>query len=175
MLGIMTNFSDTPSPVLPPQDERYFEDYEVGAVYEYGPVETDAAEVVAFAAAYDPQPMHTDAVLAAKGPYGGLILSGWHTIGLLMRLYVGQYLSTVASLVSPGCDEIRWKRPVRPGEKLILRVTVLETRRQRSNPMQGSVKALIEGLNADGVTVASFQGTTFMKCRAPADGAAPAQ
>jgi acyl dehydratase len=84
-----------------------------------------------------------------------------------MRLYVDNVLSPVSALVSPGVDELRWKMPVRPGDALTLQVTVLETRRPRSDPMKGIVKVRMEGFNQTGEPVASLIGTTFMKCRAP--------
>jgi acyl dehydratase len=159
--------TDAPTPALPPADRRYFEDYAQGAVYRYGPVTVARDEVVAFAAAYDPQPMHIDEAAAAAGPWGGLIASGWHTAVLLMRLYVDNFLSPVSALVSPGVDELRWKMPVRPGDALTVKVTVLETRRLSSDPMKGVLKVRMEGVNQHGEPVASLIGTTFMKCRAP--------
>jgi acyl dehydratase len=159
--------SQAPAPVLPPADQRWFEDYAVDTVYNFGPIAVDRDELIAFAKAYDPQAMHTDEALAAAGPYGGLIASGWHTVGLLMRLYVDNFLSSVASLVSPGVDELRWTAPVRPGDQLAARVTVLETRRLRSDPMKGVIKVRMEGFNQDGAAVAGFVGATFMLCRAP--------
>jgi acyl dehydratase len=152
---------------LPPAERRYFEDYAVGAVYRYGPVTVARDELVAFAAAYDPQPMHVDEAAAAEGPWGGLIASGWHTVAILMRLYVDNFLSPVSALVSPGVDDLRWRLPVRPGDALTAQVTILETRRSRSQPMQGMLRVLLEGFNQDGVLVTSFIGTTFMKCRLP--------
>jgi acyl dehydratase len=159
--------TDAPNPALPPADRRYFEDYAGGALYRYGPVTVDRDELVAFAAAYDPQPMHVDETVASAGPWGGLIASGWHTAVLLMRLYVDNFLSPVSALVSPGVDELRWKAPVRPGDDLTLQVTVLETRRLGSDPMKGILKVRMEGFNQRGELVASLIGTTFMKCRAP--------
>src|SRR6266568_2561828 len=91
-------------------DDRYFEDYVAGAVYEYGYVRVSVSEadIIAFAERFDPQPIHTDARFAAHGPFGGLIASGWHTASLAMRLVVDHYVSRVASLASPGVDELRW-------------------------------------------------------------------
>ena len=91
-----------------PIDQRHFEDYVVGSTYEYGTAAVDEGEAVAFARAFDPQPIHIDPVAAAHGPFGGLIASGWHTAALMMRLFVDNYLSSVASLASPGVDELRW-------------------------------------------------------------------
>ena len=160
--------SDAPPPALPPADQRYFEDYVAGAVYRHGPVTLSREELLAFAAAYDPQPMHVDESAAQAGPWGGLIASGWHTVALLMRLYVDNFLSPVSALVSPGVDELRWRLPVRPGDALTAQVTILESKRSRSQPMQGALRVRIEGFNQDGQLVASFVGATFMKCRAPA-------
>ena len=155
-------------PVLPPADARYFEDYPVGASYVFGPVTVDRDELVAFARAYDPQAMHIDEAAARAGPHGGLIASGWHTVGLLMRLYVDNFLSSVASLVSPGVDELRWVAPVRPGDRLTLKVTTVSKRRLKSDPMKGLLQARMEGFNQDGQCVVSFVGSGFMTCRGPA-------
>ena len=91
-------------------DERYFEDYLPGSIYEYGQASVTEDEIIEFALRFDPQPIHTDPVAAASGPFGGLIASGWHTAGIFMRLFADHYLSRVASLGSPGIDELR--RPV---------------------------------------------------------------
>jgi acyl dehydratase len=104
-----------------PIGDRYFEDYQAGAVYEYGYATVDEAELLAFARRFDPQPIHADAQSAAAGPFGGLIASGWHTGAIFMRLFADHYLSRVASLASPGIDELRWPAPVRPGDTLRLR------------------------------------------------------
>src|SRR4029077_7279548 len=95
-------------------DDRYFEDYPTGAVYEYGYASVSEAEIVAFAERFDPQPIHTDARFAASGPFGGLIASGWHTASLAMRLVVDHYVSRVASLASPGVGQLAGRPPVRP-------------------------------------------------------------
>ncbi len=105
-----------------PVEDRYFEDYQVGAVYEFGPVTMNESEIIEYATRFDPQRMHTDLAYAASGPFHGLIASGWHTAGVFMRLYVDHYLSHVASLASPGIDELRWPAPVRPGDRLRVKV-----------------------------------------------------
>jgi acyl dehydratase len=139
-----------------PIENRYFEDYQVGAVYEYGYVTLDEAEIVAFAQRFDPQPMHIDPQFAAAGPFGGVIASGWHTAGVLMRMIADHYLSKVASLASPGIDELRWPAPVRPGDSLKLRATVVEARLSRSKPDRGLVRTHAELLNQDGTLVLSL-------------------
>jgi acyl dehydratase len=102
-----------------PVDRRYFEDYRAGSVFDCGSIVAEESEIIAFASRYDPQDFHTDAAAAARSVYGGLIASGWHTAALTMRLLVAHYLSSVASLGSPGIDELRWIRPVRPADSLI--------------------------------------------------------
>src|SRR5271155_5014787 len=90
-----------------PPAQRYFEDYEPGHVYEFGSVVMTESEILDFARRYDPQPFHTDPAKAVQGRFGGLIASGWHTIGVTMRLLVEHYLSEVAAMASPGVDEVR--------------------------------------------------------------------
>jgi acyl dehydratase len=132
-----------------PVTDRYFEDYQPGAVYEYGYVSVTEAEIIEFARKFDPQPMHTDPAYAASGPFGGIIASGWHTAGLMMQLFVAHYLSAAASLSSPGIDELRWPAPLRPGDELRLRATVVEARPSRSKPDRGLVRTRGELLTGD--------------------------
>ena len=148
-----------------PIENRYFEDYVAGSVHEFGPIGVEAAEVIAFARRFDPQPFHVDPAAAQHTMFGGLIASGWHTASLMMRLCVDHYLSQVASLGSPGVDELRWLKPVRPGDELSVRVTVLETQRSRSKPDRGIVRSLIEVLNQADEVVMSMKAVNFMLCR----------
>ena len=148
-----------------PIDDRYFEDYAVGAVYEYGYATVNADEIVAFAERFDPQAMHVDAQYAATGPFGGLIASGWHTAGIFMRLYADHYLSRVASLTSPGIDEIRWPAPLRPGDRVRIRTTVAEARRSRSKPDRGLVHTRGELLNQDDQPVLSLVAMNLLRAR----------
>ena len=145
--------------------ERYFEDYPPGAVFEGGTVEVSEAEILEFARRYDPQTMHTDPAAAAHGFFGGLIASGWHTAALMMRLFATHFLSPASSLASPGIDELRWLKPVRPGDVLSLRVTVTEARRSRSKPDQGVVRSLVEVLNQEGEVVMSLWPISLIRCR----------
>ena len=157
--------TDTPFPAQ--REQRWFEDYRTGLVLEFGAVRVDEAEVIEFARRYDPQPFHIDAGAAARGPYGGLIASGWHTGSIIMRLLVEHYLSPVSSLGSPGLDELRWLAPVRPGDTLSVRVTILAARRSQSKPDRGLVQALIEVLNQRREGVMSMKAINFVRCRAP--------
>ncbi len=148
-----------------PFSERYFEDYHVGETYEFGAAVVDEAEVLEFARRYDPQSIHTDPAFAATGPFGGLIASGWHTTALMMRMIVDNYLSPVASIVSPGIDELRWLKPVRPGDTLSLRATVVEAKRSNSRPDRGVVRTFVEVLNQHGEVVMSLTAMNLMLCR----------
>jgi acyl dehydratase len=147
--------------------ERYFEDYEPGAVYEYGHVGVSEADIVAFAERFDPQPIHVDARFAAGGPFSGLIASGWHTAGIAMRLIVDHYLSQVASLASPGVDELRWPAPVRPGDYLRLRTEIVDRRRSRTKPDRGLVRTRAELLNQQDQTVLSLVAMNLIGLRNP--------
>lgn len=153
------------------RDQRTFEDYPVGSVALYGPIAVDEGEIIDFGKRFDPQDFHTDPVKAARSPFGGVIASGWHTGSMMMRVLVDRYLSRVAAMGSPGMDELRWPAPVRPGDRLFVRVTVIEARQSASKPDRGLVRILIEVLNDEGVVVMSVKAMTLVRCR-PAGGAA---
>ena len=145
--------------------DRWFEDYVPGAVHDLGSVVVDEQEVIAFAYQFDPQPFHLDRERAEKSAFGGLIASGWHTACMAMRLIVDRYLSEVSSEGSPGIDELRWLRPVRPGDQLSVRVTVLNARLSRSRPHRGIVRSQIETLNQDEEVVMHLTSTIFIRRR----------
>ena len=147
---------------------RYFEDYPVGQVFGGGALPVSEAEIVGFARRYDPQPMHVDKDAAVAGQFGGLIASGWHTGALMMQLLVAHFVPRSGNLASPGLDELRWLRPVRPGDTLSLRATVLSARRSRSKPGQGVVTSLVELLNQKGEAVMTLKPVSLMRCREPA-------
>jgi acyl dehydratase len=148
---------------------RYFEDYVPGMTRDCGSVSVDQAEVISFASQFDPQPFHVDPVAAASGPFGGLIASGWHTAGLVMRLIVDHYVAAESSLGSAGLDELRWPHPVRPGDTLRVHVTVMEARKSQSKPDRGIVKTLIEAENQGGQTVMRATAINFIRVRPAAD------
>jgi acyl dehydratase len=148
-----------------PSGDRWFEDYAAGAVYEYGYLTVSEAEILEFAGKFDPQPIHVDAAFAAAGPFGGIIGSGWHSAGLAMRLIADHYLSRVASLASPGVDELRWQVPLRPGDTVRLRTTIAETRPSRSKPDRGLVITQCELINADGGVPVAFRALNFLSRR----------
>jgi len=148
-----------------PVEARYFEDIEAGMAYEFGQILIEEAEIIDFAQRFDPQPFHLDPEAAKQSLYGGLIASGWHTASLMMRILVEHYLSPVTSLGSPGVDELRWLHPVRPGDVLSLRVTVVNTRRSRSKPDRGLVQSFVEVINQDDKVVMSLKGMNMFRCR----------
>jgi acyl dehydratase len=148
-----------------PVEDRYFEDYVPGPVHEFGNIAVEEDEMIDFARRFDPQPFHRDPVAAKRSVFGGLIASGWHTASLMMRLFVDHYLSHVASLSSPGVDELRWLKPVRPEDTLSLRVTVSGTKRSASKPDRGIVHSYIEVLNQDDEIVMTMKAMNLLGCR----------
>lgn len=152
-----------------PINERFFEDYPLGGVFEFGARKVEEHEMIEFANQFDPQDFHIDPAAARKTVFGGLIASGWHTGSLTMRLYADYYLSKVASLASPGLDELRWIKPVRPGDTLSVRVTVEEARRSRSKPDRGILRSFIETLNQDRDVVMSMRAVNLLRCRSEAN------
>ena len=128
----------------------YFEDFSVGQVAEYGPRRVSREEIIAFAAQFDPQPMHLDEEAARHTMLGGLGASGWHTCGIMMRLIADGFLLETASMGSPGIEELRWLQPVRPGDTLTVRATVQAARASQSKPDRGFVNFLYEVFNQRG-------------------------
>jgi acyl dehydratase len=145
--------------------EKFFEDYVPGSVRTFGTILVKEEEIIQFAIRYDPQVFHTDPSAARKTIYGGLVASGWHTAAMAMRLLVDHYLSPSSSMGSPGVDELRWLKPVRSGDMLSVRVSVLEARRSRSKPDRGIVRSLIEVLNQEMTVVMSWKGLGIFLCR----------
>ena len=145
--------------------ERFFEDFRPGEVLEFGDYLVTEDEIVEFAKRYDPQPFHVDHEAAEKSIYGGLIASGWMTGSIVMRILVDHFISPESSMGSPGVDEIRWTKPVRPGDRLRVRVTVVEARRSQSKPDRGIIQLQQEAINQDGETVMSIRGMGLYRCR----------
>jgi acyl dehydratase len=150
--------SNAAAPIPVPFKERFFEDYPVGEIAEFGDYLITEAEVLSFAAQYDPQPFHLDQAAGADSIYGGLIASGWMTASVAMRMMVDHYISPRSSMGSPGIDELRWLRPVRPGDRLRLRVSVVDARASQSKPDRGMVQFLEEVVNQEGTTVMTLKG-----------------
>lgn len=143
----------------------YWEDFYPGQVRETGGVSLTEDEIIEFARKYDPQPFHVDKEKAQHSHFGGLIASGWQTAGLCMRMICEAYLLDSASMGSPGVDEVRWVKPVRPGDTLHLKYTVLETRASSSRPDMGTVRARSEVYNQHGELVMHMLGVGMFRRR----------
>jgi len=143
----------------------HWEDFAVGNVACYGPRTITREEMLAFAAEFDPQPMHTDEEAARTTMLGGLIASGWHTCALSMRMMADGFVLASASMGSPGVEEVRWLKPVRPGDSLTLRATVTETRPSGSRPGMGFIKFRYEMLDQAGACVMTLVSTMMIARR----------
>lgn len=145
--------------------ERWFEDYAVGEVFEFGDRLVTEDEIIEFARRYDPQAFHVDAEAARHSSFGGLVASGWMTAALLMREMCDHFIAPRSAMGSPGVDELRWLRPVRPGDRLHVRVTVLAARRSRSKPDRGVLTLRQEAVDQSGEVVMSLLGRSMHRCR----------
>jgi acyl dehydratase len=150
---------------------RYWEDFKVGEVERIGEKRVERDEVVDFARQYDPQPFHIDETAAKRSVYGGLIASGWHTCAMVMRMMCDAYLAQAASVGSPGIENLKWLKPVRPGDTISARRTTLDTRASKSKPDIGIVNNLWEVFNQKGEMVMSMQGHGMFKRRHPGSAA----
>ena len=147
----------------------YWEDFYAGQVLEIEGYSLSEDDIIEFAKKYDPQPFHTDSEKAKQTYFGGLIASGWQTASLCMRMICDLYLLDAASLGSPGIDELRWVKPVRPGDTLRLKATVLETRASASRPDMGTMRARSEVYNQHSELVMHMSGVGMFRRRSPGD------
>lgn len=148
----------------------YYEDIDVGEAYEAGERTLTRDDIVEFAEEYDPQPFHVDEAAAAESPMGGLIASGWQTAAICMRLLVEVMDDEEwASLGARGVDELRWIRPVRPGDTIHVELEVVEKRPSESNPAVGHVDSQLTGYNQDDEAVISWIGLGMIERRQPAE------
>ena len=145
--------------------ERWFEDYEVGHTFRSAGKTMTESEIVDFAFQYDPQPFHMDAVEAEQHFYGGLIASGWHVMSVAFRLFMDTKPWDSASLGSPGCDELRWVRPVRPGDTIRTEVLITSKRRSASKPDRGIILLDWKILNQNDETVMTLKSVQLTACR----------
>lgn len=145
----------------------YWEDFPVGNVREFGAYEVTREAVLAFASQFDPQPFHLDDEAAKASLFGALSASGWHTCAMAMRMMCDDYLLESSSLGSPGLDQVRWLKPVFPGDTLSVRLTVLEARPMGSRPHVGLVQSQWEVMNQDRVVVLSMTGWGMFGRREP--------
>jgi len=140
-----------------------FAEFHAGLVIAAGPYAVGEAELLAFATAYDPQWFHTDAQAAARGRFGGLIASGWHTCGIAMRLATDAALEGSESFASPGLAYVKWTHPVRPDDALRLRATVIETRVSRRQPTLGILRWRWQLFNQHGTEVLDLEATSLFE------------
>jgi acyl dehydratase len=148
----------------------HWEDFTPGHVAEYGPRLVTREEIVAFAAEFDPQPFHLDEEAGRASLLGGLAASGWHTCCLFMRIVVDGFLRDAASMGGPGVESVRWHVPLRPGDTLTVRATVLEARPSKSRPDMGFVKFLFEVINQTGTRVMTLTSPLMLRRREAAAG-----
>jgi acyl dehydratase len=145
----------------------YWEDFQSGAVAVYGPRLVTREEIVAFAAEFDPQPMHLDEAAGSATLLGGLAASGWHSCCLLMRIITDGFVLESSSMGAPGVEEVRWLRPLRPGMRIRVRSTVLETRASKSRPEMGLVKIHHEVLDEGDAVLTTLTSTAMLGRRQP--------
>jgi acyl dehydratase len=144
----------------------YFEDLEVGAETEFGSYEVTREEVLEFARKYDPQPFHLSDEEAAKTHFGRVAASGWHTAAMTMAVIARHVVAhEQAGLGSPGIDELRWTKPVYPGDTLSVRGKIVEKTPSRSRPDMGSFRTQTTVTNQDGVTVMGFTSIVLIRKR----------
>lgn len=148
-----------------PLRERWFEDYAEGEVFEFGDRLVTQDEIIAFAERYDPQPFHTDPQAARASSFGTLVASGWMTGAIGMAMTVEHFISPASAMGSPGVDHLRWLQPVKPGDRLRLRITVLETRRSQSKPDRGVLRLRQELINQLDQTVMALDSLGMQRCR----------
>jgi acyl dehydratase len=144
---------------------RYWDDYEIGQKFDLGSTSFTADEIADFARQYDPQSFHVDAGAARQSMFGGLIASGWHVTAKLMRLFVDNYVDQRTALGSPGVDEVRWLKPVRPGDTLSAWVECAGKVPSRSRPEMGIVHEHWRATNQKGELVMTLKGTNMVRRR----------
>jgi acyl dehydratase len=148
--------------------ERYFEDYREGETFEFGDYQVTQEEIIEFATRFDPQPFHISQQAASETIFGGLIASGWMTASIGMRMLVDHFISAKSSMGSPGVDELRWPKPVRPGDRLRMRVSILNTRISQTKPDRGVLQFYEEMLNQNNEVVMTLRGWGMNHTRKPA-------
>ena len=141
---------------------RYFEDFHVGDTFNLGSQQVTEEDIITFARQFDPQPFHIDPERANESMFGGLIASGWHTVGIFMRLFVDGLLNETASMGSPGVEDVRWLKPVRPGDVLRATFTILGCTSSKSRADLGILRSKSEVFNQSDELVMSIVGIHFI-------------
>ena len=144
---------------------RYFDDFEVGETFHSGTVTLTEPALLDFARVYDPQPFHLDRQAAAEGPFGELVASGFQTLVLAFRVFYDANVINACSLGSPGMDELRWVKPVRPDDTLSVAAEVLDKRASKSKPDRGILRMAYTVTNQDDEPVMTFTTIHMMKRR----------
>ncbi len=147
---------------------RYFEDFQVGDRFETPGITLTRAQIIEFAMRYDPQPIHMDVVAAAAGPYGGLIASGFQTLALTFRLFYQRGWFQDSSLGGPGLDEVRWLKPVYPGDTIRAVIQVEAARPSNSDPGRGVLVFRYDTYNQNDEVVMTLRAPAFIRRRPPA-------
>lgn len=155
----------TTGTTTPPLTQRFFDDFSEGEVFEFGNRLITQEEIIGFARQYDPQTFHTDPQAALGSSFGGLVASGWMTGAVMMRMMCDHFIAPHAAMGSPGLDQLRWLKPVRPGDRLRARVTVVGLQASRSKPDRGVLNLRQEALNQAGEVVMSIESRAMVRRR----------
>ena len=148
--------------------KQYLEDFFAGQVFSSARLRVDKAQIIAFAKEFDPQPYHLDENAARQSVFGGLVASGWHTAALTMRLVVDGEFNPADGVLGVGFDELRWPRPVRPGDQLYAKSEVLEVRPSKSRPDRGLIRLRTTTFNQNDEVVLIYTGNLLVP-RRPSD------
>lgn len=144
-----------------PDHKLHFEDFTPGKVWEHEGMALSQDQIIEFARQYDPQPFHTEPQSEAAAAMGGLIASGWQTAALSMRMLAEMFLMNSSSLGSPGVEDLKWLKPVRPGDRIRTRVEIIETRMLQSRPDRGLVRIDLAVLNQHDEVVMTLKSSGF--------------
>jgi acyl dehydratase len=153
-------------------EDHYLEDFSVGQTFRSGSVKVETEQIKSFASQFDPQPFHLDEKAAAATFFGGLVASGWHTAALTMRMIVEGDLRIAGGLIGAGAEELKWPRPVRPGDTLYIVSEVIEVRPSKSRPDQGIIKVRTQTMNQEDQPVMIFVANMLVP-RRPAESGFP--
>ncbi|WP_372019389.1 MaoC family dehydratase [Tistrella mobilis] len=149
----------------PPVTDLHFEDFAAGQVFRTPARSVTEDEIIAFASQFDNQPFHVDREAAAASIYGGIIASGFHTLALGFRLVLEAQIVSTASMGSPGLDEVRWLKPMRPGDTIRLELEVTEVIPSRSKPDRGIVKLLYKTYNQNDEVICTMRSMWMLRRR----------
>ena len=143
----------------------YLEDFHPGDVRDFGSKTVGQDEIIAFGTEFDPQYFHTDPEAAKDSNFGGLVASGWHTVSLTCRMFIDNLLGQAAVMGGIGADEVRWLKPIRPGDTLRVRATVIDSKRSASKPDRGSVHLRLETFEQSDILALTMTVTALVRAR----------